>query len=125
MGTTSTESRPTAITVARRTGAERPETRPHIRRHDLASTGRGVGPRSRPRGLTGPYLAGSSLRQVRACNTEAAVELPVRLTERGIAVILFAAVVLLVAAAVVIGLTAVRVTGPNYVPYGQTSVVER
>jgi hypothetical protein len=40
-------------------------------------------------------------------------------------VILVAALMLLVSAVVVIGLTAVRVTSPNYVPYGQSSLVER
>jgi hypothetical protein len=48
-----------------------------------------------------------------------------RLTERGMAVIMVAALMLLVSAVVVIGLTFVRVTGPNYVPYGQTSGVDR
>jgi len=48
-----------------------------------------------------------------------------RLTDRGIAAILIAAMLLLVSAAVVIGLTAIRVTGADYVSYGQSSVMER
>jgi len=40
------------------------------------------------------------------------------------AVIMVAALMLLVSAVVVIGLTVVRVTGPNHVPYGQTSGVD-
>jgi hypothetical protein len=70
-------------------------------------------------------MTGSAVRHVHACTAAARVSAQARLTERGIAVILLAATVLLVAAVVVIGLTAVHVTGPNYVPYGQTSIVER
>jgi hypothetical protein len=91
------------------------------RRPDPA-TGRGVRPRSRPPATLGPFVNGRDLQEVRACTADAA---PLRLTERGMAVIMVTALMLLVSAVVVIGLTVVRVTGPNYVPYGQTSGVDR
>jgi hypothetical protein len=49
----------------------------------------------------------------------------VRLTERGVAFILLIGLLLLVTAATVIGLTAFRVTSPEYRPYGQSQVVQR
>jgi hypothetical protein len=112
-------------TTAHSTGRVQPSRR-RISPTDPPPTGRGLGPRSRPAGLSGPFVSGPGLRGVRACTAEAAAHAaPLRLTQRGTAVILVAALMLLVSAVVVIGLTAVRVTGPNYVPYGQSSLVER
>ena len=91
---------------------------------DAPRTGRGVGPPSRPRTVA-PFHAGPPCGAVRACTAGVTQSAPVHLTERGIAVIVVTALLLFVSAAVVMGLTAVRVTGPNYVPYGQTSLVER
>jgi hypothetical protein len=47
------------------------------------------------------------------------------LTERGIAVILVTGLLLLVTAATVIGLTAFRVTSPDYLPYGHSQEAHR
>jgi hypothetical protein len=88
-------------------------------------TGRGLRPQSRPPGLSGPFPASGRSREVRACPAQVAFPAPMGLTERGIAVILMAAALLLISAVVVIGLTAARVSGPNYVTYGQTSVLEQ
>jgi len=51
--------------------------------------------------------------------------LPVRLTERGIAVILVVALMIAVAAAMMIGLTALRVTSPDYLPQGHSQFAQR
>jgi hypothetical protein len=93
----------------------------HPSRRPDPATGRGVRPRSRPPAAFNPRVTGGGLQEVRACTAEAPPPAPLRLTERGMAVIMVAALMLLVSAVVVIGLTVVRVTGPNYVPYGQTS----
>jgi hypothetical protein len=91
----------------------------------LARAGRGVRPLSRPiRRVDAPSAAMSQLRAPRACVAEAAAA-PVRLTERGMALILLTGLLLLVTAATVIGLTAFRVTSPEYRPSGQSQVVQR
>ena len=108
--------RPGELTQPSRRGTSRP---------DPAATGRGVRPQSRPPAAFNPLVPRRGLQEVRACTAEVPHPAPLRLTERGMAVILVAALMLLVSAVVVIGLTAVRVTGPNYVPYGQTSAVGR
>ena len=109
--------RPGEIDQRSRRGISRPDT--------PAANGRGVRPRSRPPAVSSPFVPGRSLLEVRACTAEAGQAAPLRLTERGMAVIMVAALMLLVSAVVVIGLTVVRVTGPNYVPYGQTFGVDR
>lgn len=112
--------------AAHRPGELDHPSRRRISRPDSpAASGRGVRPRSRPAAVYSPLVAGRSLLQVRACTAEAGHAASFRLTERGMAVIMVAALMLLVSAVVVIGLTFVRVTGPNYVPYGQTSGVDR
>ena len=107
---------PGVLTQPSRRGTSRP---------DPPSTGRGVRPQSRPPAAFDPRVPGRGLREVRACTAEVPHAAALRLTERGMAVIIVVALMLLVSAVVVIGLTAVRVTGPNYVPYGQTSAVGR
>ena len=92
----------------------------------LARSGRGVRPQSRPiRRVAPPSAAISPSRAPRACVAETAAAAPVRLTERGLAFILLTGLLLLVTAATVIGLTAFRVTSPEYRPYGQSQVVQR
>ena len=92
----------------------------------LAQSGRGVRPQSRPiHPAEAPSAAMSRSRAPRACVAETAAAAPVRLTERGVALILLTGLLLLVTAATVIGLTAFRVTSPEYRPYGQSQGVRR
>lgn len=92
----------------------------------LARSGRGLRPQSRPiRCVEAPSAAMSRSRAPRACVAETAAAAPVRLTERGVALILLTGLLLLVTAATVIGLTAFRVTGPEYRSYGQSQVAQR
>ncbi len=88
--------------------------------------GRGVRPQSRPiRGVEVPAASISRPASARACVAEPTAAAPVRLTERGLAVILLTGLLLLVTAATVIGLTAFRVTSPDYLPYGHSQVAQR
>jgi hypothetical protein len=112
-----------------------PDTRLHFswaatpqrtRADSLARSGRGVRPQSRPtRRVEAPPAAISRSRAPRACVAGTAAAAPVRLTERGVAFILLTGLLLLATAATVIGLTAFRVTSPEYRPYGQSQVVQR
>jgi hypothetical protein len=87
--------------------------------------GRGVRPQSRPiRGVEFPAASISRPTSARSCVAEPAAATPVRLTERGLAVILLTGLLLLVTAATVIGLTAFRVTSPDYRPYGHSQVAQ-
>ncbi len=87
--------------------------------------GRGVRPQSRPiRGLEFPAASVSRPASARSCVAEPTAAAPVRLTERGLAVILLTGLLLLVTAATVIGLTAFRVTSPDYRPYGHSQVAQ-
>jgi hypothetical protein len=88
--------------------------------------GRGVRPLSRPvRGIEVPGAAMSRPTSARGCVAERTGTAPVRLTERGLTLIIVTGLLLLLAAATVIGLTAVRVTSPDYLPYGHSQVAER
>ena len=88
--------------------------------------GRGVRPQSRPiRGLEVPAASISRTASARACLAEQTAAAPLRLTERGVALILMTGLLLLVTAATVIGLTAFRVTSPDYLPYGHSQVAQR
>ena len=88
--------------------------------------GRGVGPQSRPiRGAEMPTPAMLRPASARACVAEPTLAAPVRLTERGLALIIVTGLLLLVAATTVIGLTAFRVTSPDYTPYGHSQVAQR
>jgi hypothetical protein len=91
-----------------------------------SSPGRGVRPQSRPiRGVEVPAASLPGSASARACVAEPAHAAPIRLTERGLAVILLIGLLLLVTAATVIGLTAFRVTSPDYLPYGHSQVAQR
>lgn len=87
-------------------------------------TGRATGPQLRP----GRGVAAPSLRPHRtALPSSCAVSAPARaggwqLTDRGIAAILVALTVITVAAVMVVGLTALRVTSPTYQAYGQSQL---
>ena len=91
-----------------------------------SSPGRGVRPQSRPiRGVEVPAASIPRSASARACVAEPAQAAPIRLTERGLAVILLTGLLLMVTAAAVIGLTAFRVTSPDYLPYGHSQVAQR
>lgn len=85
-------------------------------------SGRGRSPQARPRtAVAPPRLAPRPHAQVRGCTGEAAA---LRLTDRGIAVIVVAGLMVMVASLVVIGATAMRVTGENYRPTNQSQIVQ-
>jgi hypothetical protein len=91
------------------------------------AAGRGLRPYTRPvRAVPPPSLAASARRAPLACVAEPAVSSPsMRLTERGIVAVLVVGLMIMVTALVVIGLTALRVTGPGYVATGQSQLVGR
>lgn len=95
---------------------------PGQRRSDLP--GRGTGPAARPRrscpATAVPSHRGSAA--VRSCRVEAPAS-AVRLTDRGIALILTVGLLIVTAALVVIGLTAVTVTSTDYRPAGESALV--
>jgi hypothetical protein len=87
--------------------------------------GRRLGPTARPVGtVLAPLGMGTASRKVHACGGDevtvpAVVPLPagqLRLTERGIALILVAGLLVVIAATTVVGLTALRVTGDGAAP---------
>jgi hypothetical protein len=89
--------------------------------------GRGLRPRTRPvRAVPPPSLTSSVRRKPQACRAEASGTAgSVRLTDRGIAAVMVVGLMIMVTALVVIGLTALRVTGPGYAAAGQIQLVER
>ena len=88
------------------------------------TSGRGAGPLARPaRRVDPPRLRSTRGLSARSCTAETAVgrqpsyaQSVVRLTDRGIAVILVTGVMIVWAAATVVGLTALRVTGDGAQP---------
>jgi hypothetical protein len=79
-------------------------------------SGRRGGPPAHPgRGVSTAYAAPSG-RALRGCRLPDAPAASWRLTDRGVAVVLVIGLMIMVAALTVIGLTAVRVTGPDYRP---------
>ena len=92
----------------------------------LSGSAQRGGPRARALGgVPAPSLRRSQVSAARGCLVEATAPLPVRLTERGIAVILVVALMIAVAAAMMIGLTALRVTSPDYLPQGHSQFAQR
>jgi hypothetical protein len=91
------------------------------------AAGRGLRPNTRPaRAVPPPSLAASARRPPQACIAEPALSsASMRLTDRGIAAVMVVGLMIMVTALVVIGLTALRVTGPGYVPSGQSQLVGR
>ena len=103
--------------------------RPAISPSALAgrAAGRGLRPNTRPvRAVPPPSLAPTVRRIPQAClaepNQSAA---SMRLTDRGIAAVMVVGLMIMVTAMVVIGLTALRVTGSGYAPSGQSQLVGR
>jgi hypothetical protein len=117
MSASPTLRRPVAAPPRQRTRPDRPSR----------GTGRQTGPQARPgQVVDAPTLHRPTAARVQGCRAEAAVAAPAawRLTNRGIAVILTAAVMITFAALTVIGLTALRVTSPTYQAYGHSQLVQ-
>ena len=82
--------------------------------------GPGTGPGTRPtRVVPAPSLAPARPSRPQACRAEARAAAPAprrswRLTERGLAVVMVTAVLIVTAAVAVVGLTALRVTSESY-----------
>lgn len=99
--------------------------RRHGRRH-----GRGSGPQARPaRPLTGAPARRPAVPRPQSCSVEAPGRVVPgtgawRLTERGIALVLVTALLIVTAALTVVGLTALRVTGDRYAGAGLTALVQ-
>jgi hypothetical protein len=91
------------------------------------AAGRGLRPNTRPvRAVPPPSLAPSARRAPQACVAEPSLSsAPMRLTDRGLAAVMVVGLMIMVTALVVIGLTALRVTGPGYVPTGHSQLVGR
>ena len=89
--------------------------------------GRGGGPQARPaRALRGSRtLARAGGRGCSPAVDTVSSSAPWRLTDRGIAVVLVTGMMIMVAALVVIGLTALRVTSDGYVAHGQSQLSTR
>lgn len=118
--------------VIDRTGTspvDRPDVRPLRTRRPAQGSGRTAGPVLRPvERCPAPALAGRPVSRARACALPAperhvaTVAAPQsagaawRLTDRGVAVVLMAGLMIMVAALTVVGLTAFRVTGDSYQP---------
>ena len=67
-----------------------------------------------------PQGGSLSMRRGQGCNLGPDAGL-CSLTDRGLAVIILTGVLIMVAAATVVGLTAWRVTGSDYIPYGHSA----
>jgi len=97
----------------------------------IAPAGRAAGRRLRPntrpvRAVPPPSLTASARHTPQACVAEPTQSsASMRLTDRGIAVVMAVGLMIMVTALMVIGLTALRVTGPGYVPSGQSRLVGR
>lgn len=89
-------------------------------------TGRATGPQSRPgRAVPAPSLRRPAAVRPTACSVATpAPSAAWRLTDRGIALILVVMATIAFAAVMVVGLTAVQVTGPTYQAYGQSQLVQ-
>jgi hypothetical protein len=91
------------------------------------AAGRGLRPNARPlRAVSPPSLAASARRTPQACVAEPSQSAAsMRLTDRGIAAVMVVGLMIMVTALVVVGLTALRVTGPGYLPSGQSQLAGR
>jgi hypothetical protein len=91
------------------------------------AAGRGLRPNTRPvRAVPPPSLAAPARRTPQACVAEPTLSsASMRLTDRGIAAVMVVGLMIMVTALIVIGLTALRVTGPGYVPAGSSQLVGR
>ena len=103
--------------------AAAPGTRQRPRRAGRGS-GRVARPQARPpRPVVAPDLAFDAPAIAHGCEVARSAEPKTwRLTERGIALIIAAGMAIAAAALVVVGLTAMRVTGDGFAPSGQISL---
>lgn len=115
MSTLAFEPRPSA-TILRFAPVRpaRPASRPRVQNTPAARSYRAV--RSPSVGAVRPMTARRPARSCQVVGASVTSQPTWRLTERGIALVLVLAVMVAVAAVVVVGLTAVRVTGPNFQP---------
>ena len=93
-------------------------TRVAVQRPGTGS-GRRVRPQAHPDRLLPAAFGGRGRTGPRACTPTGAAAVPAprwRVTERGVAVVLVTGLMIMVAALTVVGLTALRVTGPDYRP---------
>ncbi|MET1006061.1 MAG: hypothetical protein ABWX96_10955 [Propionibacteriaceae bacterium] len=105
-----------------------------VRVRPAGRSGRSLAPRSRPaHPVAAPRLAPVVNPGVRSCTAEpvrevveapAAVRVRTRLTDRGIAVILVAGAMIVLAAVTVVGLTAFQVTSDSYQPLSSSSLAQ-
>jgi hypothetical protein len=105
-----------------------PAVRP---RRTRRGPGPGVRPSARPaRAVPAPELRRGSRLATRSCTVTPEADRPQtaaagwRLTDRGVALLLVTAAMIVTAAVVVVGLTAIRVTGERYQSYGQVTAVQ-
>lgn len=108
--------------------ADRPITRPLRTGRPARGSGRAAGPILRPvEACPAPALTRRAVARARGCQLPepdaelgpaavAGIAAGWRLTERGVAVVLVVGLMIMVAALTVVGLTAIRVTGPSYQP---------
>ena len=117
---TTARSTPARTTTAGSATPTRAPARPGRR------SGRGTGPQARP---ARPLAGGTRVLRPQACSddapaVQAAPAAGWRLTERGIALVLVAGLLVVTAALTVVGLTALRVTGERYADAGQIVLVQ-
>lgn len=115
--------RPTSVPTARVSTPARTRRRPGV--------GRGTGPQARP---PRPLGLATSVRPLTSRAQSCAVEAPPavqpapaarwRLTERGIALVLVAGLLIVTASLTVVGLTALRVTSDSYQAAGQSVLAQ-
>ena len=126
---TATLSAPMAQTASQQPALLDQPVRPRPARvRPAGRSGRSLAPRSRPaRPLAPPSLAPALQAGAHSCSGESAgsvvVVLPatrvrtgLRITDRGIALIIVTGAMIVLAAVTVVGLTALRVTGDSYQP---------
>lgn len=89
-------------------------------------TGRATGPQLRPdRPVPAPSLRRTSAARLRACSVVVApTSATWRLTDRAIALILVVMATIAIAAVMVVGLTALQVTGPSYQASGHSQLAQ-
>lgn len=111
-------------TRTRRVATAQQPTRVRPVRQTRPGPGRGIGPQARPqRPLAAPSLRAARPTQARSCVVAAPQPTTWRLTDRGIAAIMVVGLMIMVAAATVIGLTAFTVTSEDYRPAGQSAFI--
>ncbi len=119
---------PQGALLSRPATATRPASPPRAPGRPLRRAGRGLGPQARPPRAV-PVGGARVLRPTSCTVPSARVPAPAattawRLTERGIALVLVAGLLVVTAALTVVGLTAVRVTGERFAGSSQIVLVQ-